>query len=631
MREPTAQGLTGGGMSPAITKLKSVAHEMGLTPEEIMLRKQFLEFTQADAQLLIKIHRYMSEHAIDDFFTEKFYSHLFSFPALQQYLPDEATVNRLRASQAKYFSRLTQGDYDSDYVLDRLRVGYVHQKIGLEPKWYTGAYRKYISELMPYLHEMSKNDAAEFFGNFDALLKIVFFDMELALDTYFHGDSQELLQMANHDALTGLPNRNLLNDRLAQAMHHVDRVQGKMALLFLDLDRLKTINDSLGHSIGDRIISEVAVRLSQCIREQDTVARLGGDEFVVVLADVEKDEYVALVAEKILRIIDKSITVDSHEFFVSASMGIAIYPVDGNSQDELLKNADTAMYRAKHEGRNTFRFYRREMNTRALDRLNMETKLRRALEKGEFLLHYQPQVDVANGGIVGVEALLRWRTHECLISPAEFIPLAEETGLIVPIGEWVLEEACHQAVAWYQAGATAIRVAVNMSAQQFEQQDIVETVARTLKKTGCSPSWLELEITESIIMARPETAAATLKILAGMGVAISIDDFGTGYSSLAYLKRFPIHALKIDRSFVMEIATDPDDASIVHAVIALAHSLHLRVVAEGVEDEQQLNFLREHGCDFVQGFYFYRPQLPVEITEKILLSQMNKPPAVETK
>jgi diguanylate cyclase (GGDEF)-like protein len=407
-------------------------------------------------------------------------------------------------------------------------------------------------------------------------------------------------------------------------MHFADRVQGKIAFLFIDLDRLKTINDSLGHSVGDKIITEVSLRIPQCLRERDTVARLGGDEFVVVLFDVEKEEYVAQVAEKILRSIEKSITVEAHEFFVSGSMGIAIYPEDGINQDELLKNADTAMYQAKQAGRNGFRFYRREMNTLSLGRLNMETQLRRALEKREFLLHYQPQVDLTNGRIVGAEALLRWQSKDGLISPAEFIPLAEETGLIVPIGEWVLEAACLQAVAWYQAGVTSIRVAVNLSARQFVQQDIVEMVTRTLQKTRCSPHWLELEITESIIMARPEEAATTLKILAGMGIAISIDDFGTGYSSLAYLKRFPIHSLKIDRSFVSDIATDPDDASIVHAVIALAHSLDLQVVAEGVEDEAQLKFLREHDCDLVQGYYFYRPQLPDEVLRIILSAPVSK-------
>jgi EAL domain-containing protein (putative c-di-GMP-specific phosphodiesterase class I) len=296
--------------------------------------------------------------------------------------------------------------------------------------------------------------------------------------------------------------------------------------------------------------------------------------------------------------------------------------MDGKSQDEVLRNADTAMYRAKQEGRNTFRFYQREMNTLALSRLKLETQLRQALEKGEFLLHYQPQVDLTNGRIVGVEALLRWQSIDGLISPADFIPLAEETGLIVPIGEWVLETACLQAVAWNAAGISPLRVAVNLSTRQFWQQDIVQTVSHALAKTGCDPSWLELEITEGIIMERPEEAATALKTLTGMGITIAIDDFGTGYSSLAYLKRFPIQSLKIDRSFVLDIATDPDDASIVSAVIALAHSLNLQVVAEGVEEESQLSFLRMQKCNLVQGYYFYRPQ-PAEAITQFLLANSN--------
>lgn len=607
-----------GNMNPSTQTLSNIAQEMGLTPEEIAQRKEFLEFTQDDTHLLKEIHQYITTHAIDGFFTESFYRHLFSFTPLQKFLPDAATIHRLKAAQSRYFNRLTQGNYNEEYIHDRLRVGYVHQKIGLEPKWYTGAYRKYLSELLPILREITGKDDERFINTFDALLKVVFFDMELALDTYFHGDRQQLLHMANHDALTGLPNRNLLHDRLSQAILHAEREAGKLAVLFIDLDRIKTINDSLGHSIGDNVISGMSVRITGCLREHDTVARLGGDEFVVVLLDVEKEENIASVAEKILRSIEQAIKVEAQEFFVTASMGIALYPADGATPEELLKNADTAMYRAKQEGRNTFRYYGPEMNTQALARLNMETQLRRALEKQEFLLHYQPQVELASGRIVGVEALLRWQSRDGLVSPADFIPLAEETGLIVPIGAWVLETACRQAVSWHQAGVREFRVAVNLSARQFVQQDIVELISRTLRETGCNPHWLELEITESIIMARPEEAASSMKILAGMGVAISIDDFGTGYSSLAYLKRFPIQSLKIDRSFVLDIATDPEDASIVHAIIALAHSLNVQVVAEGVENESQLNYLREHGCDLVQGYYFYRPQLPEAVLENIL-------------
>lgn len=607
-------------MNPSPETLSHIAKEMGLTPKEIERRKSFLEFSGTDIELLRKIHQFIADKSIADSFTDSFYRHLFSFSELHKLLPDEAAINRLKVAQTRYFKSLTAGDYGADYVLERLRVGYVHQKIGLEPKWYTGAYRKYLSSLMPVLREMSGQDEAQFLAAYDALLKVVFFDMELALDTYFNGDRQELLHMANHDALTGLPNRNLLRDRIEQAFHQAKREESHVAVFFIDLDRFKNINDSLDHSIGDKVISAVSLRLADCLREGDTLARLGGDEFVVVLPDMEREEAIASVAEKLLRSLDQSIMANAHELFVSVSIGIAVYPMDGKSQDEVLKNADTAMYRAKQEGRNTFRFYQREMNTLALSRLKLETQLRQALEKREFLLHYQPQVDLTNGRIVGVEALLRWQSKDGLISPADFIPLAEETGLIVPIGEWVLETACLQAVAWNAAGIFPLRVAVNLSARQFWQQDIAQTVSHALAKTGCDPSWLELEITEGIIMERPEEAATALKTLTGMGITVAIDDFGTGYSSLSYLKRFPIHSLKIDRSFVLDIATDPDDASIVSAVIALAHSLNLRVVAEGVEDESQLSFLRMQKCNLVQGYYFYRPQ-PVEAITQFLLAK----------
>jgi EAL domain-containing protein (putative c-di-GMP-specific phosphodiesterase class I) len=314
---------------------------------------------------------------------------------------------------------------------------------------------------------------------------------------------------------------------------------------------------------------------------------------------------------------DEPVVAGEHEFFMSVSMGIAVYPADGMSLNEILKNADVAMYKAKHEGRNTFRFYQRAMNTLALSRLHLETKLRHALQKQEFLLYYQPQINLESGQIVAVEALVRWQSENGMVAPEDFIPMAEESGLIVPIGEWVLETACRQAVAWNKTAKNPIKVAVNLSARQFRQQDIVQMISDTLHRTGCNPAWLELEITESVTMERPEESAVALSNLTKMGLAVAIDDFGTGYSSLAYLKRFPIQSLKIDRSFVLDIANDVDDASLVRAIIALAHSMNLQVVAEGVEDESQLSFLRTQDCDLVQGYYFYRPQTAGDISRYI--------------
>jgi len=964
----------------------AIAREIGLDHEEIAQREAFLEITPVDIALLRQVHERLELESYS--FVDVFYTHLLSFPQLRTLLPDAATIDRLRASQSAYFSQLTQGDYGPEYVKNRLRVGLVHQRIGLEPKWYLGAYRKYLSDLMPVLWRTLADEPEKIMPTYDALLKIVSLDMGLALDTYFQADRQsilqhqdyaeqiircmpsglvmvdrdlnirstnralrrmldlaeeevyagvplreairsplllesaaqvlssgvhrhnlaitlsseqgnrylefnisgtllegeqvlllmmqdvtermqsqgalqrfrmaldssvdaiylidrdqmrfidanetawkmlgysrnellafgpqdlnpgfsedelaslfdgiidsdskmgvietsherrdgrripvevyiraiqseeknilvavsrdmttrieaeaslreseerfratfsqaamglahvslegrwlrvnqklceivgyteeellnltfqaithpddlnadlelvrrllandihdyslekryirkngahvwinlsvslvrdaeaqpkyfisviedisrrkrveeELLHLANHDALTGLPNRTLLHDRLSQAIAYASRSEKPVALMLIDLDRFKNINDSLGHEIGDKVIVEVGRRLSSIVRDGDTVARLGGDEFVVILVDMASEQDVAMVAHKALESLSLPLAMHGNEFYPTASIGISLYPKDGHDVQALLKNADVAMYRAKEAGRNNFQFYAQEMNARAMDRLTLESGLRRALERNEFILYYQPKVNLASGEIAGMEALLRWQPPgQKMVSPADFIPIAEETGLIVPIGEWVLRTACAQNKAWQDAGMTAYRIAVNLSARQFKQ-DIVEMVSRALQETGCSASGLELEITESTIMENPVTAVVTLQILSDMGVHIAIDDFGTGYSSLSYLKRFPIDSLKIDQSFVRDITSDADDAAIATAVIALAHSMKLLVIAEGVETAEQLEFLRGQRCDQMQGYYFSRP-LPAEQIEKLL-------------
>ena len=833
-----------------------IAGEIGLDAQELARRKAFLEITDADLALLRDVHVLLQQESYS--FSSAFYEHLLSFESLRTLLPDAATVERLKQSQSAYFNSLTGGDYDSAYVENRLRVGVVHQRVGLEPKWYIGAYRKYLAELMPVLWRLLDGDAGKFLATYSALLKIVTLDMGLALDTYFEADraailqlkkyseqiitcmpsglmvldadfnirscnralrrmlglpdesevpagqaletlfsapelrehvqhvaatgqhrhdvivgapgpggvrhfefnisgtmlgdehilllmvqditdritaetqlreseerlratfsqaavgiahmspdgrwlrvnhklcdivgyaqeellgmalddithrddvgacadsvrqllagdipdysmekryvrkgglpvwvnqtgslvrdaqgepkylivvieditrrkivESELLYLANHDALTGLPNRNLLEDRLEQAIAHASRAGQVVALLFLDLDRFKNINDSLGHGVGDALIKAMGVRLSDAVRDGDTVARLGGDEFVIVLAELQAEQNAAPAAAKILDAVLQPLTIDGHELAVTASIGISLYPKDGTDSQSLLKNADTAMYRAKDAGRNIFQFYTQEMNACTLDRLKLENSLRYALERNEFVLHYQPQLDLSSGRIIGMEALLRWqRPGHGLVSPADFIPLAEETGLIVPIGAWVLHAACAQNKAWQAAGSPKIRMAVNLSPRQFKQQDVAAMVSRALDQSGLDAEWLELEITESCIMEQPEGSAEVLRELSGMGVGLAIDDFGTGYSSLNYLKRFPIDTLKIDQSFVRDITTDPDDAAIASAVIALAHSMRLAVIAEGVETPQQLEFLRERQCDRMQGYLFSRP------------------------
>lgn len=416
-----------------------------------------------------------------------------------------------------------------------------------------------------------------------------------------------VMHLANHDNLTNLPNRNLLQDRARQALSAAARQELRVGVLFIDLDQFKTINDSLGHHIGDRLLQTVASRILACMREEDTVARQGGDEFIVVLPNIKRFEDVAMVAQKLLLTLAAPYAIDKTDLHTSASIGVAVYPEDGSDIETLMRNADTAMYHAKTTGRNNFQFFTPKMNQAAGERLSLENKLRHALERQEFALAYQPIVSVADNRVRAAEALLRWTPESGPITPDRFIPIAEETGLIVPIGEWVLRAALQERRRWLDEGYLLPRMFVNMSARQFAQKNLVAMIGRMLQEVGLPPEHLGIEITESLLMEHPEDAVRSLKTISAMGVQIAIDDFGTGYSSLSYLKRFPLHKIKIDRSFVRDIATDPDDAAIVTAIIAMAHSLNATVVAEGVETEDQLSFLRAHGCDEFQGYLFSRP------------------------
>jgi diguanylate cyclase (GGDEF)-like protein/PAS domain S-box-containing protein len=428
---------------------------------------------------------------------------------------------------------------------------------------------------------------------------------------------ERLAFLAQYDLLTGLPNRNLFRDRLSQALARAKRSGTLVALMFFDLDRFKQINDTLGHGIGDNVLQAVAARLRDHLREVDTISRLGGDEFTLIVEGVDDAAQFIPVAEKIRDSLSSPISVDGHEIFVSTSIGITVYPRDAEEADELVKNADMAMYRAKHEGRNTYLFYTQEMAARTYGQLHLERGLRRALERREFVLHYQPTVEVASGRLVGVEALIRWNGQQGMVPPGAFIPLAEETGIIVDIGAWVLREACAQAMAWRSAGLPPMQIAVNVAPRQFVQHDLLQTIRTILEETGLPAQFLEIEITENAIMQQGEGVIDTLKRLNQLGVRIAIDDFGTGYSSLAYLKRFPVQDIKVDQSFVRDIGSDPDDAAIVRAVIAMARSLGLRVIAEGVETEAQLAFLRELSCDVFQG-YLLSPPLPAGELEAFL-------------
>ena len=431
---------------------------------------------------------------------------------------------------------------------------------------------------------------------------------------------EHMVYIAQHDFLTDLPNRMMLHDRLTQAIAHAEREQRKVAVMFLDLDRFKAINDTLGHLVGDKLLQLVAGRISSVARTSDTVSRLGGDEFAIMLPYIENTDDIAMIAVKLLASIAGPYMVDGNEIEVTTSIGISVFPEDGIDSESLIAHADAAMYQAKGNGRNNYQFFTREMNRRTLERILIKNKLIHALERNELFLLYQPQVDLQSGRIIGAEALVRWDNPLYgKVLPAQFIPIAEENGLIPPIGEWVLREACRQNQEWRKQGLMKITMAVNLSAVQFRQKNLGEIIKAILHESGLAPSGLELEITEGVVMQDAEAAILLLEDMKAMGLKLSVDDFGTGYSSLSYLKRFPIDKLKIDQSFVRDLTTDTDDAVIVSTIISMAHSLKLKVIAEGVESAEQLAFLKQQGCDEIQGYYFSQPVSAEEFT-KLLFS-----------
>ncbi|MGA2844595.1 MAG: EAL domain-containing protein [Candidatus Acidiferrales bacterium] len=448
---------------------------------------------------------------------------------------------------------------------------------------------------------------------------IVFRDVSVA-----QAMALQMAHSAQHDFLTGLPNRMLLNDRVSQAIVLAHRHMKKVAVLFLDLDGFKHINDSLGHPIGDKLLQSIAKRLVDCGRSSDTVSRQGGDEFVVLLSEVEQSDDAAITARRMLQAVAEPHSIGQHDLHVTASIGLSIYPDDGLDAETLIKNADTAMYQAKENGHQSYQFFKPAMNVRAVERQSIEESLRRALERQEFALQYQPIINLGTGEITGAEALIRW-THPTRgpVSPAQFIPIAEDCGLILPIGNWVLREACKQAQVWAHAGLLLATMAVNISAIEFRDEHFLEGVFGILEDTGLDPGSLELELTESVLMKRAESTESILKALRARGVQVAVDDFGTGYSSLSYLRKFSIDALKIDQSFVRQITTAPDETTIVTAVISMGRSLKLRVVAEGVETQEELAFLQAHQCDEAQGYFFSRP-LPPEQFAKLLATGISQ-------
>jgi diguanylate cyclase len=443
--------------------------------------------------------------------------------------------------------------------------------------------------------------------------------------------NKQLRHLATHDALTGLPNRVLLDDRLTQAIVHSERNGQLFALLMVDLDRFKLINDSLGHRAGDELLQETARRLTGVARAIDTIARTGGDEFVMIMNPIAVREEAELLAERVIEALKPTMRIAGVDIHTSPSIGIAFYPADGINIETLIARADAAMYCAKQRGRNNAQCFAAGMDTQSQDKMRLESDLHEAIALKQFELAYQPKVDVKSGAVHSVEALIRWRhPQRGLISPNEFIPLAEDSGLIGPIGEWVVTEACRQAKAWQLQGLPQVRVAVNLSASQFRHKNLLATIRQALHEAQLDPSYLEVELTESAVMTDPEESVSILEQLSKMGVLVSVDDFGTGYSSMSYLRRFPIDKLKIDRGFISEIMTRPDDASIVRAIVSLAHSLRLKVVAEGVETPDQLDFLKTLGCDQYQGFHFSTPVSPADFEELLRRQQADEPAGQES-
>ncbi|MFO7982730.1 MAG: EAL domain-containing protein, partial [Desulfuromonadales bacterium] len=469
------------------------------------------------------------------------------------------------------------------------------------------------------LHELQASPIRNSNGEITAIIEATRdITDRVIIEKQLNENRRRLQELAHNDPLTGLPNRLLFDDRLTRALNRCKRSDGELALVFLDLDRFKNINDSLGHSAGDHVLCEMARRLLELVRTTDTVARWGGDEFLMILEQESGNLPVSEIVSRIKSKLSEPVVFEDHELTVSSSIGISLFPVDARSEEELLKCADTAMYRAKELGRNNFQFYTADMNAHTRKKLHLEEELRRAIRKDQFELHYQPQIDISSGRLIGMEALVRWNhPKRGLLASGTFIELAEETGLILPLGQLILLQACRQLRQWQRQGVSVVPMAINISAAQFHQESFVDEVDQALAETGIDPKLLELEITESVTMDKVESSIATLLDLKVRGINISIDDFGTGYSSLSYLKRFPISKLKIDRSFINDIETDADDEAIVSSIIALGGSMGIAVLAEGVETVGQKDILQTKGCQMAQGFLFGRP-VPAQDMEKIL-------------
>ncbi|MED1949505.1 putative bifunctional diguanylate cyclase/phosphodiesterase [Brevibacillus centrosporus] len=586
---------------------------------EVLSQIQMINMTSKDLELIAKLRPVVVSQI--DRITSSFYEAILDVDSLKQTVTKFTTVERLRQTLSNHLIEMFAGKIDSAFIEKRLKIAMVHQKIGLPPKWYMGSFQNLLNTLLQIIHEQS-GILLETEGLREAVTKLLSFEQQIVLEAYENQNRLEEQQakaiieyQALHDELTGLPNRRMFHQALSQAIERYREEPTPFAVFVMDIDRFKLINDSLGHTYGDRFLQEVSNRIRECAEGYPvTIARLGGDEFTLILENCDEPSLAAELAEKLVKAIEVPYRLQNNDYYVSASIGIAIYPTHCASEEDLLKNADTAMYEVKKNGKNGHQFFSPVLDEQLLMRIELESDLRKAVQRQELELYYQPQFQTGSYSMIGIEALVRWRhPTKGLLSPGVFIPIAEETGLIYEIGTWTLHEACRQMKEWHLAGGPLIPVSVNLSSRQFHQSNLVAYIREILQETGLEPQYLELEITESMMM-DAAVSAEILRELDEFGVKISLDDFGTGYSSLSYLKQFPIHKLKIDRSFISDITRNASDQAIVATIISMAKHLNMEVIAEGIETKGQLDFLTENSCQEIQGYYFSRP-LPAQEVE----------------
>ncbi|GED34755.1 EAL domain-containing protein [Brevibacillus centrosporus] len=586
---------------------------------EVLSQIQMINMTSRDLELIAKLRPVVVSQI--DRITSSFYEAILDVDSLKQTVTKFTTVERLRQTLSNHLIEMFEGKIDSAFIEKRLKIAMVHQKIGLPPKWYMGSFQKLLNTLLQIIHEQS-GILLETEGLREAVTKLLSFEQQIVLEAYENQNRLEEQQakaiieyQALHDELTGLPNRRMFHQALSQAIERYREEPTPFAVFVMDIDRFKLINDSLGHTYGDRFLQEVSNRIRECAEGYPvTIARLGGDEFTLILENCEEPSLAAELAGKLVKAIEVPYRLQNNDYYVSASIGIAIYPTHCASEEDLLKNADTAMYEVKKNGKNGHQFFSPVLDEQLLLRIELESDLRKAVQRQELELYYQPQFQTGSYSMIGIEALVRWRhPTKGLLSPGVFISIAEETGLIYEIGTWTLHEACRQMKEWHLAGGPLIPVSVNLSSRQFHQSNLVAYIREILQETGLEPQYLELEITESMMM-DAAVSAEILRELDEFGVKISLDDFGTGYSSLSYLKQFPIHKLKIDRSFISDITRNASDQAIVATIISMAKHLNMEVIAEGIETKGQLDFLTENSCQEIQGYYFSRP-LPAQEVE----------------